>query len=140
MSGLGRFLDAQSSVLESVERELTEGRKATHWIWFVFPQIAGLGMSEMSKRYAIANIAEAEAYLAHPVLSDRLSRHVRLTMSHTNLSALSIFGSVDELKFHASLTLFSRASDDQALFGDALEQFFDGFPHRLTLDVIGEFE
>jgi len=107
---LVRFLDIQSHVYEEVTKELAEGRKQTHWMWFIFPELAGLGHSSMARRYAIRDLNQARRYLAHPLLGDRLRHDVRLMMSHKGKSALEILGSPDDLKFRSCLTLFAEAA------------------------------
>ena len=111
---LVRFLDAQSDVYEEVTKELTEGQKQTHWMWFIFPQLAGLGHSSMAQRYAIRDLDQATRYLAHPLLGSRLRHDVRLVMSHEGKSALDILGSPDDLKFRSCLTLFAEAASDDS--------------------------
>jgi uncharacterized protein (DUF1810 family) len=126
---LVRFVDAQASVYEQVVEELNEGRKRTHWMWFIFPQFAGLGHNPMAHRYAIRDLDQAKRYLADPVLGSRLRQDVRLMMGHKDRSALEIPGSPDDLKFRSCLTLFAQAtsnSPDQTLFEQALHQFYDG--------------
>lgn len=130
------FVEAQRPVIEAVLRELAEGRKASHWMWFVFPQIRGLGFSAMAQRYAVASVAEARAYLAHPVLGARLRQCVEILLDRMDLSAHEIFGSPDDLKLHSSLTLFAQAAPDEALFRRALERYFGGKPDPATLDRI----
>ncbi len=132
---LARFVAAQEGVFEDAERELAQGRKISHWMWFVFPQIDGLGMSAMSRRYAIRSLDEARAYLAHPVLGPRLRRCTELAMGHQGLSAHDIFGSPDDRKLRSCLTLFGEVADDD-LFDRALARFYDG-PCRRTLDLLG---
>lgn len=136
---LERFVDAQEPVLANVELELADGEKRSHWMWFVFPQIAGLGQSAMNRRYAIKGIDEARSYLAHPVLGERLKRHVLLVLSHTDRSAHAIFGSPDDLKFRSCLTLFRAAavdSDDRALFGEGLYRFYAGEADPRTIALL----
>jgi uncharacterized protein (DUF1810 family) len=132
--GLERFVTAQAPVIDNVRAELAAGQKRSHWMWFIFPQIAGLGLSAMSQRYAIANLAEASAYLAHPVLGPRLRECVQLAMS-ARRPALSIFGLVDMQKFSSCLTLFALASGEP-LFTDALAQFFGGEHDQGTMDIL----
>jgi uncharacterized protein (DUF1810 family) len=118
-----------SDVYEEVTKELTEGRKQTHWMWFVFPQLEGLGHSSMAQRYAIRDLDQARRYLAHPLLGSRLRRDVRLMTSHKGKSAWDMLGSPDDLKFRSCLTLFAEAASDdsdQALFKQALDQFYGG--------------
>lgn len=134
-----RFVTAQNGVLDEVEAELADGFKISHWMWFVFPQLAGLGTSAMAQRYAIMDAAEAARYLAHPILGERLRHAVRLMMRHEDLSALDILGSPDDLKFRSSLTLFlSIATDaaDIALFRSALDRFYEGAADPKTLELL----
>jgi uncharacterized protein (DUF1810 family) len=136
---LVRFLDAQSDVHDEVTKELTEGRKQTHWMWYVFPQLEGLGHSSMSQRYATRDLDQARRYLAHPLLGSRLRRDVRLVMSHKGRSALDILGSPDDLKFQSCLTLFAEATSDdsdQALFKQALDQFYGGQADPRTMELL----
>lgn len=126
---LGRFVAAQDPLLPQIEKELAAGRKQTHWMWFVFPQIAGLGHSPMAERYAIADLDEARRYLAHPLLGERLRRHVAMVLAHHDMSAHRIFGSPDDLKFRSCLTLFRAATHDprdRQLLTDALARFYGG--------------
>ncbi len=131
-----RFVDAQAQVYRQVVEELTDGRKRTHWMWFIFPQLSGLGHSAMAQRYAIRDIDQARRYLADPILGDRLRHHVRLMLGHKGKSALEILGSPDDLKFRSCLTLFCEAASDKSdrsLFAEALEQFYNGKPDPRTL-------
>lgn len=121
---LQRFVDAQASVIERVLAELRAGQKRSHWMWFVFPQIAGLGFSAMAQRYAIASLDEAKAYLAHPVLGPRLKECARAVLDVEGRSAHAIFGSPDDLKFHSSMTLFRLAVPDEPVFTQALAKYF----------------
>ena len=130
---LQRFVDAQAPVYEEVRRELTVGRKQSHWMWFIFPQIAGLGQSPMSIRFAIASLDEAKAYLAHPVLGARLRECARLTLDVEGKTARDIFGSIDEMKFRSSMTLFARAAPDEDIFQRCLDKYFAGAPTRRRL-------
>jgi uncharacterized protein (DUF1810 family) len=134
---LHRFVAAQDPVYQRVLAELRQGRKSSHWMWFVFPQIAGLGMSDMSRRYAIQDLAEAAAYLADPILGPRLRACTQLVNAVTGRSVHEIFGSPDDHKFQASMTLFQAAARDPAdrtLFHTALERYFDGESHLRTLE------
>ncbi|MBB5373464.1 DUF1810 domain-containing protein [Acidocella aromatica] len=128
---LDRFTAAQAPVIDIIRRELADGRKRSHWMWFIFPQIEGLGFSAMSQRYAISGLEEAKAYLAHPVLGRRLLECTRLAMQSGN-SALDIFGPIDAQKLRSCLTLFAAASDDP-VFPLALAQFFNGERDDATL-------
>ena len=130
---LQRFVDAQAPVIEAVRLELRAGRKRSHWMWFVFPQIEGLGFSAMAARYAIASRAEAAAYLRHPVLGPRLVECTGLVVAVDGRSLNAILGSPDDLKFRSSMTLFAQTADDPAVFADALAKFCGGEHDRQTL-------
>ena len=118
-----------------VEAELRAGRKTSHWMWFVFPQLAGLGSSVMARRYAIGSLAEAAAYLAHPVLGARLRACASLVLAATDRTAHDIFGAPDDIKFRSSMTLFDAVAP-RDLFAAALERFFGGAPDPLTLALL----
>src|SRR5258708_820576 len=120
---LQRFVDAQAPVYEHVVAELRAGSKRSHWMWFVFPQIAGLGRSETARYFAISSRAEAIAYLVHPILGERLRECCQLTTLVEGRSARDIFGSPDDMKFR-SFTLFAVVASDEAIFAAALEKFF----------------
>jgi uncharacterized protein (DUF1810 family) len=130
---LQRFVDAQAPVYERVRRELKVGRKESHWMWFIFPQIAGLGQSPMSVRFAIASLHEAKACLAHPVLGARLRECAQLTLDVEGKTARDIFGSIDEIKFRSSMTLFARAAPDEDLFQRCIDKYFAGASDPATL-------
>jgi uncharacterized protein (DUF1810 family) len=130
---LDRFVSAQDPVYSDVLAELRTGKKRTHWMWFVFPQIAGLGQSEMARTYAIASSDEAAAYLAHPVLGPRLRECARLVATHRDMDVGDIFDGPDDRKFHSSMTLFNDIAPDEAVFQTCLDQFFDGRPDAATL-------
>jgi uncharacterized protein (DUF1810 family) len=130
---LQRFVDAQARVYEEVRRELRAGRKERHWMWFVFPQIAGLGQSPTSIRFAIASLEEARAYLAHPVLGARLRECAKLALDAEGMTARQIFGPIDEMKFRSSMTLFAKAAPDESIFAQCLEKYFAGAPDPATL-------
>jgi uncharacterized protein (DUF1810 family) len=133
------FVNAQAEVYRQVVEELTDGRKRTHWVWFIFPQLFGLGHSAMAQRYAIRNIDQARRYLADPLLGNRLRHDVSLMISHKDKSALEILGSPDDLKFRSCLTLFREAASDksdQSLFVEALKQFYNGEPDPRTLELL----
>jgi len=125
---LKRFAAAQDPVYSTVTRELREGRKQSHWMWFIFPQIAGLGSSEMAQRYAVASLDEAREYLADPKLGLRLRECTALALEIKDKSADEIFGFPDNLKFRSSMTLFARAAreDTDTVFRDALARFYGG--------------
>jgi uncharacterized protein (DUF1810 family) len=130
---LQRFLDAQAPVYEQARRELEIGRKQSHWMWFIFPQIAGLGQSPMSIRFAIASLDEAQAYLAHQLLGPRLSECARLALDVEGRTAREIFGSVDEIKFRSCMTLFARASPAGSVFERCMDKYFADDPDPATL-------
>jgi uncharacterized protein (DUF1810 family) len=125
---LERFVQAQDKqqTYPQAVAELRRGRKTSHWMWFVFPQIAGLGRSAMAQAYAIADLAEARAYLAHPVLGPRLIECAQIVSSHQGSTAVQIFGGIDAMKLRSSMTLFARADPNQQVFAKVLEQYFDG--------------
>jgi uncharacterized protein (DUF1810 family) len=132
---LERFAEAQDSgeTYQRAVAELRSGRKRTHWMWFVFPQIAGLGSSAMADRYAISSLEEAKAYVEHPVLGRRLLETTRvLSNSSSNDSAEQIFGATDAMKLRSSMTLFARAAPDEPLFREVLDRYFGGEPDRAT--------
>src|ERR1700677_1361041 len=114
--GLQRFVDAQAGVYERARDELREGRKRSHWMWFIFPQIAGLGFSAMAQRYAIASLDEARAYLRHPILGPRLEECTRLVVAVSGRTATEILGSPDDMKFCSSMSLFAQAAPDRPIF------------------------
>jgi uncharacterized protein (DUF1810 family) len=133
---LDRFVGAQEQMYDGALAELRRGRKTGHWIWFVFPQIAGLGRSAMSQRFAIASLDEARAYLAHPVLGARLHESVAAVLSVRDRTADEIMGSLDATKLRSSLTLFHRAAPDDPLFGDALDRLYGGAEDAATDDLL----
>ena len=133
---LQRFIDAQGPVYAQVCSELRSGRKRSHWMWFVFPQIQGLGNSPTARFYAIVSRAEAEAYARHPVLGPRLAECTQLVLDVAGRSAHEIFGSPDDLKFRSCMTLFADAAPDTALFRTALQKYFNGEPDRRTIEVL----
>lgn len=133
---LKRFLSAQAPVIEQVREELRAGKKRGHWMWFVFPQIAGLGRSEMSRKFAIASLDEARAYLAHEILGPRLRECAALVVAAEGRSVEEIFGTPDDLKFHSSMTLFARAAPREPVFQEALQKYFGGLEDRATVERI----
>ncbi len=133
-SNLERFVAAQAPVFPDVVRELTSGRKTSHWMWYIFPQIRGLGRSPISMEYAISSRDEAQAYLQHPVLGPRLKECTQLVLNVNGRSATDIFGTPDDIKFRSSMTLFAQVSRDDDIFYRALQKYFEGAPDRLTLD------
>lgn len=135
-----RFLDAQASIYARVVEELSNGRKKTHWMWFIFPQVGGLGRTATAQHYAICDLDQARRYLADSLLGPRLRAVVNLMMKHKGKSALEILGSPDDLKFRSCLTLFREAAtenSDRALFTEALNQFYRGEGDARTLELLG---
>ena len=130
---LERFVDAQAPVYDRARQELKAGRKESHWMWFIFPQIKGLGQSAMAIRFAIASLNEAKAYLAHPVLGARLSECAGLTLDVEGRNAREIFGPIDEMKFRSSMTLFAQAAPEVGVFQRCLDKYFAGRPDPATL-------
>ncbi|MDB6086077.1 MAG: hypothetical protein JWN43_3958 [Gammaproteobacteria bacterium] len=131
---LARFVDAQDPVFDRVRLELRNGRKSSHWMWFVFPQIKGLGHSAMADRFAISGRREAEAYAIHPLLGPRLSECTRLVNTIEGRSIREIFGAPDDLKFRSSMTLFAEVCEDDRPFVHAIEKYFGGEFDPLTLE------
>ena len=134
---LQRFVDAQAPVFDAVVRELAAGEKRSHWMWFVFPQIVGLGLSPTSVFYALSSLEEAKAYVAHPILGSRLVGCAGLVLAVRNRTARQIFGGVDEMKFRSSMTLFSRAAPQTAAFAQCLDRYFAGDADLATLAKLG---
>jgi len=132
---LERFVRAQDSggIYQQAVAELRAGRKVSHWMWFIFPQVAGLGFSSMSQRYAISGLAEARAYLRHPVLGPRLAECARILADTGGSTADDIVGPVDAMKLRSSMTLFAAAAPDEPVFGDVLAKYFGGVPDEATL-------
>jgi len=133
---LERFVEAQDRVYEDVRQELAAGRKATHWMWFVFPQLRGLGHSATAQYYGIGSRGEAVTYLQHPVLGARLRECVELVLAVEGSTAHAIFGSPDDLKFRSSMSLFASIAPGQPLFRRALEQYFGGEPDPATSELL----
>jgi uncharacterized protein (DUF1810 family) len=131
---LQRFVDAQGPVYERVLGELRAGRKRSHWMWFIFPQVAGLGHSDMAQKYAISSTDEAAAYLAHPVLGPRLRESAQLVAEIDDKPIDEIFDSPDDRKFQSSMTLFADVAPDEAVFQANLDKYFDGRADPATLD------
>jgi uncharacterized protein (DUF1810 family) len=132
--GLERFVRAQEGTYAAAVGELRAGRKTSHWMWFVFPQIAGLGRSPIAQRYAIGSLAEAQAYVGHPVLGARLVECARILTGLPGSSAEDVFGSIDALKLRSSMTLFARAAPDEPVFAEVLAQYFGGIADPATLE------
>lgn len=135
--GLSRFTLAQEDHYESALSELRRGRKQTHWMWFIFPQLDGLGRSAMARRYAIRSLEEAAAYLSHPILGPRLLDCCRELLAGKGRTASQIFGDPDDIKLRSSMTLFSQVPDAPEVFMRVLEQYFGGGQDPLTLDLLG---
>jgi uncharacterized protein (DUF1810 family) len=134
---LQRFVAAQFTVFEQVRSELREGRKKSHWMWFVFPQLRGLGVSQTARMFAISGLDEARAYLAHPVLGARLRECCELVNRVEGRSAHEIFGDPDDMKLRSCLTLFAAAAPEEKLFAQALEKYFGGEPDGRTVAGLG---
>lgn len=133
---LQRFVDAQRTIYEQVCRELARGRKTSHWMWFIFPQLRGLGTSATSQHFAIESLAEARAYLQQPLLGARLLECTQLVNAVNGRSAEQVFGYPDDMKFHSCMTLFVQAAPQHGAFTDALAKYFGGQLDRHTLDLL----
>lgn len=133
---LERFVDAQAPLYETVRQELTAGRKTSHWMWFVFPQLRALGKSGTAKFFGLTDQAEAIAYWEHPVLGPRLKECTQLVLSTRNKSAHDIFGSPDDMKLRSCMTLFEFVTPHEPVFAQVLEQYYSGERDRLTLDIL----
>lgn len=133
---LSRFVRAQNTMYERALEEVRQGQKRSHWMWFIFPQLLGLGSSEMAREYGISGLDEARAYLEHPVLGKRIKEITQALMKHRNKKAAEIFGYPDDLKLHSSLTLFNAASEAENIFENALETFFQGRRDNKTLELL----
>jgi uncharacterized protein (DUF1810 family) len=137
---LERFIEAQAPIYAQALGELRAGQKQSHWMWFIFPQISGLGQSPTSRAYAIQSLDEARAYLANPVLGSRLRECCQALMNLRNKSAQDIFGSIDAMKLRSCLTLFAEADPEDVLFYNLLEKYFDGDADEPTLDILSNQE
>lgn len=135
-SDLARFVEAQAPVIDAVRAELAAGAKQTHWMWFVFPQLAGLGRSATAAHFAIHGLEEARAYLAHPVLGPRLLDCTALATAIQGRTARQIFGAPDDLKFRSSMTLFAQAASDPTPFHTTLTRYFSAQPDPATLNLL----
>jgi len=138
MDDLQRFIDAQESDYANALAEIKKGRKRTHWMWYIFPQILGLGFSEMSKRYAIKDLDEAEAYINHPILGQRLIEICSELLKLQSNNAHEIFGSPDDMKLRSSMTLFAALPDAYPVFKSVIDKFFNGAMDGATLRLLGE--
>jgi len=138
MDDLQRFIDVQESDYANALAEIKKGRKRTHWMWYIFPQILGLGFSEMSKRYAIKDLDEAEAYINHPILGQRLIEICSELLKLQSNNAHEIFGSPDDMKLRSSMTLFAALPDAYPVFKSVIDKFFNGAMDGATLRLLGE--
>ena len=132
------FINAQTPIYPLVLQELAQGKKRTHWMWFIFPRSQGLGRSAMAQHFGLANLAHAQAYLQHPVLGTRLRECTELLLAHPDTSALEIFGTPDNLKLHSSMTLFALAAEPGSVFEQLLQQFFAGQHDEKTLQILAQ--
>ena len=135
INSLERFVEAQAKTYEIALNEIKNGKKRTHWMWFIFPQLRGLGTSNMAHIYGISGLDEAKAYLEHPVLSERLYELCNELLKHKDKNVFEIFGSIDGMKLKSSMTLFSLASEDHSIFDKVLECFFDGKKDEITVNL-----
>ena len=134
---LSRFVEAQAPVYERVCNELAAGRKQSHWMWFVFPQLKALGRSHTAQHYGIADAQEAKAYWQHPLLGPRLVQCAELVLAVPNRTAHDIFGSPDDLKLRSSMTLFAAVAPEAKAFQAVIERYYDGRPDAATVDLLG---
>lgn len=130
---LERFTIAQAPVIDAVYGELRRGRKSSHWMWFIFPQLAALGVSATAKRFGLSSLAQARAYLAHPILGPRLRKCCALLLQLQDRSIEEILGHPDDLKLRSCLTLFKEAAPDEALFAQCLDKYYEGVPDPRTV-------
>ena len=137
-NSLDCFVQAQTLMYPSVLKQIQNGKKTSHWMWFMFPQLRGLGTSTMAHLYGISGLGEAKAYLAHPVLSGRLYELCGELLKHKDKTALEIFGDIDEIKLKSSMTLFALTSEDYTIFDEVLEHFFGGEMDEVTVSLINE--
>ena len=135
---LGRFVQAQEADYERALAEVRSGQKRSHWMWYIFPQLDGLGSSSMARTYAIKTVAEAEAFLRHPILGPRLGRIMEAALQVQDRSARAIFGSTDELKLRSCATLFARVSSSGSVFELVLDKYFHGVGDSRTLELLRE--
>ena len=136
INSLERFVEAQAKTYEIALNEIKNGKKHTHWMWFIFPQLRGLGTSNMAYIYGISGLEEAKEYLEHPVLSERLYEICDELLKHKDKNVFEIFGSIDGMKLKSSMTLFSLVSEDHSIFDEVLECFFDGKKDEITVNLI----
>ena len=135
-NSLDRFVQAQTLMYPTVLKQMQNGKKTSHWMWYMFPQLRGLGTSTMAHLYGISGLGEAKAYLAHPVLSGRLYELCGELLKHKDKTALEIFGDIDEMKLKSSMTLFALTSEDYTIFDEVLENFFGGEMDEVTVNLI----
>ena len=136
INSLDRFIKPQELMFPVALRELKKGKKISHWMWYIFPQLRGLGQSSMSYIYGLAGLEEAEAYLANTTLKSRLYELCEILLKHKDKSAVDIFGNVDAMKLKSSMTLFALTSEDYTIFDQVLDQFFDGQMDEVTVEMI----
>lgn len=133
---LQRFIDAQENIYTDVISELKQGYKKSHWMWYIFPQITGLGQSHISQQYAIGSLEEASAFVQHPILGDRLYECAEIVVNTEGSTAKQIFGTPDHLKFHSCITLFCQVENHHPVFDSALTKYFENKQEQLTLDIL----
>ena len=138
INSLERFVEAQERTYQVALSEIYNGKKRTHWMWYIFPQLRGLGRSSMAHIYGISGLEEAQAYLEHPWLSGRLYELCVALLHHKDKSAYEIFGDIDAMKLKSSMTLFALTSEDYTIFDQVLEQFFDGEMDEVTVNLINK--
>ena len=138
INSLERFVEAQAKTYEIALNEIKNGKKHTHWMWSIFPQLRGLGTSNMAYIYGISGLEEAKTYLEHPVLSERLYEICDELLKHKDKNVFEIFGSIDGMKLKSSMTLFSLVSENHAIFDKVLECFFDGKKDEITVNLINQ--
>ena len=138
INSLDRFVEAQEKMYPIAMKEIQAGKKRSHWMWYIFPQLRGLGASSMAHTYGVSGLEEARAYLEHPWLSGRLYELCVALLHHKDKSAYEIFGDLDEMKLKSSMTLFALTSEDYTIFDQVLEQFFNGEMDELTVRLINE--
>jgi uncharacterized protein (DUF1810 family) len=137
---LQRFIDAQQHLYANVTKELKGGKKISHWMWFVFPQVVGLGRTYTAEKYSIKSLGEAKAYIVHPVLGARLQECAQLVLNIDGRSANQIFGFPDDLKFRSSMTLFKHVAENNKIFIEAIAKFYNGKEDNLTVEVLGRWQ
>lgn len=136
INSLDRFIEAQEKMYPVALKELKAGKKRSHWMWYIFPQLRGLGMSSMAHTYGISGLDEAKAYLEHPVLSERIYELCGALLEHKDKTAYEIFGDIDEMKLRSSMTLFALTNEDYTIFDEVLDCFFEGKMDEATLELI----